>query len=42
MAGLPEKNPAPNNKADAMALVTHMNMLKAMANEVVIREVIYT
>lgn len=42
MAGLLEKNPAPNKKADAMAWVRHMNMLKAMAEEVVVRELIYT
>lgn len=42
MAGLLEKNPAPKKKADAMAWVKHMNMLKAMAEEVVVREVIYT
>ena len=37
-----EKNPAPGKEADAMAWVRHMNMLKAMAEEVVVREVIYT
>lgn len=42
MAGLLEKNPAPGKEADAMAWVRHINMLKAMAEEVVIREVIYT
>lgn len=42
MAGLLEKNPAPDKETDAMAWVRHMNMLKAMAEEVVIREVIYT
>lgn len=42
MAGLLEKNPAPDKETDAMAWVRHMNMLKAMAEEVVVREVIYT
>lgn len=41
MAGLLEKNPAPDKEADAMAWVRHMNMMKAMAEEVVVREVIY-
>lgn len=42
MAGLLEKNPAPDKEADAMDWVKHMNLLKAMAEEVVVREVIYT
>ena len=42
MAGLLEKNPVPDKETDAMAWVRHMNMLKAMAEEVVVREVIYT
>lgn len=42
MTGLLEKNPAPDKEADAMAWVRHMNLLKAMAEEVVVREVIYT
>lgn len=42
MAGLLEKNPAPDKEADAMAWVGHMNLLKAMAEEVVVREVICT
>lgn len=42
MTGLFEKNPAPDKEADAMAWVRHMNLLKAMAEEVVVREVIYT
>lgn len=42
MAGLLEKNPAPDKEADAMAWVRHMNLLKAMAAEVVVREVIYS
>lgn len=41
MMGLLEKNPAPDKEADAMAWVRHMNMMKAMAEEVVVREVIY-
>lgn len=42
MAGLLEKNPAPDKEIDAMTWVRHMNLLKAMAEEVVVREVIYT
>ena len=42
MAGLLEKNPAPDKEIDAMTWVRHMNLLKAMAAEVVVREVIYT
>ena len=42
MTGLLEKTPAPDKEADAMAWVRHMNLLKAMAEEVVVREVIYT
>ena len=42
MTGLIEKNPAPDKEADAMDWVRHMNMLKAMAEEVVVREVNYT
>lgn len=42
MDGLLEKNPAPEKETDAMAWVRHMNLLKAMAEEVVVREVIYT
>lgn len=41
MTGLLEKNPAPDKETDAMAWVRHMNLLKAMAEEVVVREVIY-
>lgn len=41
MAGLLEKNPAPDKEKDAMAWARHMNLLKAMAEEVVVREVIY-
>ena len=42
MAGLLEKNPAPDKETDAMAWVRYMNLLKTMAEEVVVREVIYT
>ncbi len=42
MTGLLEKNPAPDKEADAMAWVRHMNLLKAMAEEVVVRKLIYT
>ena len=41
MAGLIEKNPASDKETDAMAWVRHMNLLKAMAEEVVMAEVIY-
>ena len=41
MAGLLEKNPAPDKEIDAMVWVRHMNLLKAMAEEVVMAEVIY-
>ena len=42
MAGLLEKNPVPDRETDSMAWVRHMNLLKTMAEEVVVREVIYT
>ena len=42
IAGLLKKNPAPDKGTDVMAWVRHMNLLKAMAEEVVVREVIYT
>ena len=42
MVGLLEKNPGPDKGTDAMAWVRYMNLRKAMAEEVVIREVIYT
>ena len=42
MVGLLEKNPVPDKETDAMAWVRHMNLMKAMAEEVVVREVIYT
>ena len=42
MSGLLEKNPAPDKEMDAMAWVRHMNLLKTMAEEAVVREVIYT
>lgn len=41
MAGLLEKNLAPDKETDTMNWVRHMNLLKAMAEEVVVREVIY-
>ena len=41
-ARLIEKNPVPDKETDAMAWVGNMNMLKSMAEEVVVREVIYT
>ena len=42
MAGLLEKIPAPDKESDAMAWVRLMILLKAMAEEVVVREVIYS
>ena len=42
MVGLLEKNPAPDKETDAMAWARHMNLLKAVAEEVVVRELIYT
>ena len=41
MDGLLEKNPPPDKETDAMAWVRHMNLLKAVAEEVVMAEVIY-
>lgn len=41
MAGLLEKHSAPDKESDAMVWVKHMNLLKTMAEEVVVREVIY-
>ena len=40
--GLLEKSPALDKETDAMAWAGHMNLLKAMAEEVVVRELIYT
>ncbi len=42
MAGLLEKNPVPDKETDTMTWVRHMNLLKAMVEEIVVREVIYT
>ena len=41
MEALLEKNPAPDKAQDAMAWVKHMNMLKAQAEEVALRELVY-
>ena len=41
MAGLLEKHSAPDKELDGMVWVKHMNLLKTMAEEVVVREVIY-
>ena len=41
MAGLLEKNPAPDKETDAMAWIGYMNMLKAMAEEVVVKELLH-
>lgn len=42
MTRLLEKTPASDKETDAMAWVGHMNMIRAMVEEVVIREVICT
>ena len=42
MVGMLQKNPAPDKETNAMAWIRHMNILKAMAEEVVVIEVIYT
>ena len=42
MEGLLKKNPAPEKEMVAMAWAGHMNMLKAMAEEVVLAEIIYS
>ena len=42
MEGLLKKNPALEKETDAMAWSGHMNMLKAMAEEVVLAEIIYS
>lgn len=41
MVGLPKKNSAPDKEKDTMAWAEHMNMLKSMAEEVALAEVIY-
>ena len=41
-AFLQKQNPTPDKETDAMAWVAHMNLMKAMAEEVGVREVIYT
>ena len=40
IVGLFKKNPAPDKKTEVMAWVKHMNMLKAVAEEVVLRELV--
>ena len=41
MAGLFEKNPAPDKEIEATTWVRHMNLLKAMAEEVVVKELLH-
>ena len=41
MTGLLEKNLAPDKETDTMTWIRHMNLLKAMAEEIVVRELIY-
>ena len=42
MAGLLEKYPAPDKRTDQMAWTAHMNNLTAMAEESVLRELVYS
>lgn len=42
MAGLLEKNPAPDRGMDAMDWIRHMNVLREMEEDLVVREVIYS
>jgi hypothetical protein len=41
MAALTAKSPPPNKAADPMGWAAHMNSLKAQAEEVILRELIY-
>ena len=41
MEELLKKDPPPNKKINAMAWVKHMNMLKATAEEIILRELLY-
>lgn len=41
-AFLQEQNPTPDKEIDAMAWVRHMNLLREMAEDVVVREVVCT
>ena len=41
MAGLLEKNPALDKEIGAMTWVRHMNLLKVMAEEVVVKELLH-
>lgn len=41
MAGLLHKYPAPDKEANSIGWTAHMNMLKAMAEETVLAEVVY-
>ncbi|WP_369283004.1 TnpV protein [Oscillibacter sp. GMB15532] len=41
MAGLTQKNPPPDKKADQMAWTAHMNSLRQQAEEVILHELIY-
>ena len=42
MAGLLEKNPAPERGMDAMDWIRHMNVPREMEEDLVVREVIYS
>ena len=42
MAGLLEKNPAPDRGMDAMDWIRHMNVPREMEEDLVVREVIYS
>ena len=41
MADLLLKNPAPDKTTQQLAWVSHMNSLKAQAEEIILRELIY-
>lgn len=41
-AFLQKQNPTPDKETDAMAWVRHMNLLREMAEDVVVRVVVYT
>lgn len=42
VAGLQQEHPAPDKEIDPLAWAAHMNMLTAMAEESVLRELVYT
>ena len=42
MTALLEKNPAPNRMKNPMGWVKHMNSLKQQAEEVILRDLVYS